>query len=175
MSISRLSALRTAVLGAAGSALLVGAMTVPAHADGSYTVVLHNGASGKCLEVPGGNFNNGAPVQQWDCNGGSNQKWTVVYGNGYSQIINVSTKKCLEIADWSKSAGAVARQWDCHGGANQQWVVAGIDQAGQTQLRNKNSWMVLDDPGSSPYNGQQMIQWPEKRGAANQAWTVAYR
>ncbi|MDH6127057.1 RICIN domain-containing protein [Kitasatospora sp. GP82] len=172
-----MSALRAAAVGAGAAGLLFGLMSVPASAaGGSYTVVLHNGASGKCLEVPGGHYENGAPAQQWDCNGGSNQKWTVIPTNdGYSTLVNVSTQKCLEIADWSRNRGAAARQWDCHGGDNQKWVVSGINSDSQVSIRNKNSWMLLDDPGFSGGNGTQMIQWPEKAGAANQLWTVSYR
>ena len=36
--------------------------------------------SGKCLDVPNGNSNNGTALQQWDCGGGndSNQLWTLI-------------------------------------------------------------------------------------------------
>ncbi|MEV0325841.1 RICIN domain-containing protein [Micromonospora echinospora] len=31
--------------------------------------------SGLCLDVSGGSTANGAPVQLWSCNNGSNQQW----------------------------------------------------------------------------------------------------
>ncbi|MFJ8390911.1 RICIN domain-containing protein [Streptomyces sp. NPDC094438] len=161
----------------AGTVAVCAALTVtvagvaPASAA-SYNVFLSNGASGKCLEVPGGNYNNGAPAQQWDCNWGDNQKWAVFpTADGYSMIVNVATGKCLEVADWRTDAGAPVRQWDCTNGANQKWVISGKDANNQVTIRNRNSWMVVDDPGASGANGTQMIQWQYNYGA-NQFWTV---
>ena len=34
-------------------------------------------ASGRCLDVTGASAANGAPVELWSCNGGSNQQWTL--------------------------------------------------------------------------------------------------
>ncbi len=55
--------------------------TVNATADGYYT--LNPVHSGKCLDVPfwsGSNWgkNQGTTIQQWSCNGGDNQKWSLV-------------------------------------------------------------------------------------------------
>ena len=41
--------------------------------DGSYTLI--NVASGRALEIPGGQTANGTPVQIWDSTGGANQHW----------------------------------------------------------------------------------------------------
>ncbi|WP_406835736.1 RICIN domain-containing protein [Streptomyces sp. AHU1] len=137
-----------------------------------YNTFLVNAASGKCLEVPWGNYDNGAPVQQWSCNWGDNQKWAVYpTADGYSMIVNVQTGNCLEVADWRTDQGAPVRQWECTNGANQHWVVSGKDANNQVMVRNRNSWMVIDDPGASGANGTQMIQWKYNYGA-NQVWTV---
>ncbi len=37
---------------------------------------LVNVSANKCVDVTSRNGANGAPLQLWDCNGGSNQKWT---------------------------------------------------------------------------------------------------
>ncbi len=34
-------------------------------------------ASGKCLDLPGGQTGDGTPVIQYDCHGGANQQWTI--------------------------------------------------------------------------------------------------
>jgi hypothetical protein len=34
--------------------------------------------SGKCAEVDAASLLNGANVQQWNCNGGNNQRWKLV-------------------------------------------------------------------------------------------------
>ena len=46
---------------------------IPAATSGYYTVVNLN--SNKCLDVTGRSTANGAVVQQWTCNGGTNQEW----------------------------------------------------------------------------------------------------
>ncbi|MFD9635332.1 RICIN domain-containing protein, partial [Streptomyces violascens] len=37
-----------------------------------------NPASGRCLDNPGSSTTDGTQLVLWDCNGGSNQKWTAL-------------------------------------------------------------------------------------------------
>ncbi|MGW4164273.1 RICIN domain-containing protein [Streptomyces sp. NPDC004788] len=84
--------------------------------------------SGMCLEVADWRTDNGAPVRQWPCTGGANQKWVRWYDDdpntstGVYWYKNLNSGKCLEIAGWGTYNGAPAQQWDCHYGANQQWT-----------------------------------------------------
>ncbi|MES1208542.1 MAG: RICIN domain-containing protein, partial [Pseudomonadota bacterium] len=41
------------------------------------TFMFKNVASGRCLDESGGNTSSGMPLQIWDCNGGTNQKWNI--------------------------------------------------------------------------------------------------
>jgi len=41
--------------------------------------MLVNGNSGKCLDVPGGGTTSGATLQQYDCNNGPNQAWSMSF------------------------------------------------------------------------------------------------
>ncbi|MFD7714646.1 ricin-type beta-trefoil lectin domain protein [Streptomyces sp. NPDC059814] len=43
----------------------------------SSTHALVNKASGRCLDVPGGDTTNGTALNVWDCGGGANQQWNV--------------------------------------------------------------------------------------------------
>ncbi|MBV9226295.1 MAG: RICIN domain-containing protein, partial [Acidobacteriaceae bacterium] len=45
-------------------------------ADGYYTI--HPTNSGQCVDVAGGQTNDGATVWQWSCWGGDNQKWSFI-------------------------------------------------------------------------------------------------
>ena len=45
-------------------------------ADGYYTI--HPTNSGQCVDVAGGQTNDGATVWQWSCWGGNNQKWSFI-------------------------------------------------------------------------------------------------
>lgn len=61
---------------------------------------------------------NFAPVGQYDCYGGMNQKWYLL-SNG--SIVNQYSSKCLEVLYYSTADFAPVGQYDCYGGANQKW------------------------------------------------------
>ncbi|MEU4345977.1 RICIN domain-containing protein [Streptomyces sp. NPDC023838] len=149
----------------------------PASAGGGpNTHRIVNVASDKCLEIPMGHDYDGAPAQQWDCNGGANQTWIVdatqtADGRLAWTYRNAESGKCLEVADWRKDAGAPVRVWQCTGGANQQWVEA-VGQVG-VSVRNVNSGMALDMPGFTTANDTDAVQWWSKsrnEAAGNQEW-----
>jgi hypothetical protein len=97
---------------------------IPAARSGYYTVVnLH---SNKCLDVTGRSTVNGTAIQQWTCNGGTNQEWfpRVVQNNPAATIynlINLNSGKCLDVRGRSTANGAIVQQWTCNGGTNQNW------------------------------------------------------
>src|SRR4051812_31447452 len=75
--------------------------------------------SGRCIDINGQSTTNGTQAQLWDCNGGTNQRWTytankqlVVYGN-----------KCLDASGQGTGNGTAAVIWDCNGQVNQQWNI----------------------------------------------------
>jgi ricin-type beta-trefoil lectin protein len=49
--------------------------TVTANSDGTYTIMPKS--SGKCMTVEGATTQDGTPIQQWTCTGGTNQEWTL--------------------------------------------------------------------------------------------------
>ncbi|MFG2676502.1 RICIN domain-containing protein [Streptomyces sp. NPDC048445] len=56
-----------------------GAVTDPSR-QWTYSGSTHahvNKASGRCLDVPGGDTGNGTALTLWDCGGGANQQWNV--------------------------------------------------------------------------------------------------
>ncbi|MET8629702.1 ricin-type beta-trefoil lectin domain protein [Kitasatospora sp. NPDC004669] len=66
---------RIAALATATTPLLLAlTVTTPAHADG-YTEIRFNG--GYCLDVQGGDFSPGTPVQIWGCNDTDAQNWSI--------------------------------------------------------------------------------------------------
>ena len=87
-------------------------------------------ASGRCLDVDGGNRFNGAKITVWDCNGGANQQWRWERG----VLVNGAAGKCLDVdARAININGGRVSAWDCHGGANQQFQrrPVGVAQAPQ--------------------------------------------
>ncbi|MEV5716764.1 ricin-type beta-trefoil lectin domain protein [Amycolatopsis mediterranei] len=117
-------------------------------------------ASGRCVDVNGQSTTNGAAVQLWDCNGGSNQRWTATS----SKQLTVYGTKCLDAYGAGTSAGTPVVIWDCHGGTNQQWTVNtdGTIVGGQSGL-------CLDANGAATANGTKLVLWT-CTGAAGQKW-----
>lgn len=135
------------------------------------TVHIVSKNSGKCLDVAGAGFNNGANVQQWDCHNGANQFWTLTdKGGGYYLITAKHSGKCLDVAGVSRDQGANVHQWDCHGGDNQLWSI--IPQGGGYYLITaKHSGKCLDVAGGSRDQGANVQQW-DCHGGNNQLWQL---
>jgi hypothetical protein len=88
--------------------------------DGSYT--LSYVASGKMLDVNGGDSTAGLQLQQWSANGGANQMWLLrSTGDGYYTIATHDSGLVADVYGASTSDGAQVVQWTANGGANQQW------------------------------------------------------
>ncbi|MET7392898.1 ricin-type beta-trefoil lectin domain protein [Dactylosporangium sp. NPDC005572] len=125
---------------------------------GTTATAFVSAASSRCLDVPNSATANGTQPVIWDCNGGTNQRWTV---NG--QTIQ-ALGKCLD-APLNATAGAKAQLWDCNNGTNQRWNL----NANGT-VSNAQSGLCLDVNGNNTANGTTVILW-SCTAAANQRWT----
>ncbi|KAF9456845.1 ricin B lectin domain-containing protein [Collybia nuda] len=70
-----------------------------------------NGNSNKCLDVKGTVFQNGTPVQIYDCNGTQAQKWAVQRGN--TKVKLSGTNYCLD-AGSTPGKGVGMKIWQCY-------------------------------------------------------------
>jgi len=122
------------------------------------TSTLVSAASGRCLDVPNGTTANGTQPVIWDCNGGTNQRWTTT-----GQSIQ-ALGKCLD-APANATAGTKAQLWDCNGGGGQQWTV----NADGT-IRAVQSGLCLDVDRNRTANGTLVLLWT-CTAAANQRWS----
>ncbi|WP_197034556.1 RICIN domain-containing protein [Glycomyces sp. NRRL B-16210] len=137
---------------------------------GTFTEVVNRG-SGKCLDVQDGSTANGAGIIQWDCWGGSNQRWELQdAGSGFYRIVSQASGRCLDVDGASTANGAKAIQWACNSGANQQWELRSVG-GGHVEIVARHSGKCLDVLDGSTANGAEVIQW-ECVGAANQQWSV---
>ncbi|KAH8833156.1 ricin B lectin domain-containing protein [Flagelloscypha sp. PMI_526] len=91
-----------------------------------------------CLDVKGGNTNNGTPLQVWTCtsfsgnpNGEGNRKFELdsadllFYGNGHDERFIWSGKgKCVDLPGGDTKDGNQLQAWGCTAGnPNQRWVL----------------------------------------------------
>jgi hypothetical protein len=125
-------------------------------------------ASGKCLDLPGGQTGDGTPVIQYDCHGGANQQWTIdAAGDAGSRIISRMSGKCLGTDPAGAAAGGAIVQSPCGSAPAQLWA---IESAGNgAVLKNAANRLCLDVPGASTANGAKPIAWA-CNGGSNQTW-----
>ena len=154
----RLAAVLTAMVAAVVATATMFVAT-PAQADTSGA--LRGAGSGRCLDVPGAGQTDGTYLQIWDCNGATNQQWTLTGGNQ----LTVYGGKCLDVPGHATAAGTRVEIWTCNGGTNQQWrvnsdgTVVGVE-----------SGLCLDVTGAATANGTAVELWA-CNGAGNQKWT----
>lgn len=121
-------------------------------------VVLANG--GKCLTDAAGSTANGNPVVIWNCNGKTQQNWTVAQ-DGTLRVFG----KCLNVIGRGTANGTKTNLWSClSGDASQRWQVGtnGV-------LVNAASGTCLNDPAFSTANGTRPNIWTCS-GKTNQQW-----
>ncbi|MGW1622082.1 RICIN domain-containing protein [Streptomyces sp. NPDC002172] len=117
--------------------------------------------SGRCLDIDNSTTANGTQAQLWDCNGGSNHRWTY---SGGKQLV-VYGNKCLGVGR-STGSGSPAAIWDCSGQAGQQ---GNANPDGTiTAVR---SGLCLDANGQATGNGTKVRLWA-CTGGANQHWSL---
>ncbi|WP_343211069.1 ricin-type beta-trefoil lectin domain protein [Archangium violaceum] len=87
--------------------------------------------NGKCIDVPGANFSEGAQVQMWQCNLTNAQQWTFV-GN----TVRIGGK-CLDVSGAATANGTPIQLWTCNGTAAQNFT---LNSAGElvSQLVSSN-------------------------------------
>jgi type 1 glutamine amidotransferase len=119
------------------------------------------GASGKCVDVNGGNTADGTKIQLWTCSSGATrQQWTVT-GTTLRAL-----GKCMNVAGGSTANGAQLQLSACNGSGAQNWA-AGANGS----LVNSQSGKCLDANGASSADGTQLIIWT-CHGGTNQRWTL---
>jgi alpha-L-fucosidase len=120
--------------------------------------LVRSGLQGKCLDVPSGADGTRATI--WDCNGNSNQTWTVTADRELR-----AHGKCLDVYGGQNENGIPVQLYTCNGGNSQQWVST------SGALVNPQSGRCLDVPAFSSNNGTQLVIW-ECNGGANQRWIL---
>jgi hypothetical protein len=139
-------------------------VTVP-----SQPTTLVRKGSGKCLDVNAGANTNGTKIQQWGCNGGGAQTFTLEdRGGGNYRLRNPGSDKCLDVKSSGTSNGTKVQLWSCNSNGNQKWKLQDVD-GGFVRLRNPASNKCLDVNGASNSDGAQVQIWTCNTSAA-QAW-----
>ncbi|MEU6614215.1 RICIN domain-containing protein [Streptomyces parvus] len=144
-----------------------GGRNQPARAQPAVTfsgpVSFRSHLSGRCLDVPGHNFNDGQPLFMWDCNGADAQKWRF----GSDGTIR-ARDKCLDVANANFANGSRIQLAWCNGSAAQKFTLNGAHD-----LVNTVVGKCVDIPNHSKGRGPEtyLILW-ECTGLDNQKWST---
>jgi GH43 family beta-xylosidase len=124
----------------------------------AYRIVNRN--SGKCLEVAGGSSADGANIQQWTCNNGTNQRWRLEdLADDTSRLVNVATGKAADVANCGTADGADIRQWAWLNNNCQRFRLVLSATGGWVRLVNVNSGRVADVANCGTADGTDVRQW----------------
>ncbi|MGW4984829.1 RICIN domain-containing protein [Streptomyces mirabilis] len=113
-----------------------------------------------CLDVYGNSGSAGAAIDQWTCNGQSNQQFQFVPGSGgYGELRAQSSGLDVAVADSSTTAGTPDIVQQAPGpAANGQWLPV-RQSDGSYSFQNRNSGLCLDVYRAVSTAGQQLDQW----------------
>ena len=165
----------TDATGASGSASFT--WTITGSTGGGFPSGYHPlviAKDGLCLDVYGNTGNAGAVVDQWTCNGQSNQQFQFVpVSGGYGELQAQNSGQDVTVANSSTAQGTPdIVQQPANGSAASLWVPQ-QQSDGSWQFKNQNSGLCLDVYGAGSNTGQQLDQWPCKTApGTNQDFTA---
>jgi 5-hydroxyisourate hydrolase-like protein (transthyretin family) len=140
-------------------------------------VTFENVATGKVLDVSGGQSSDGTNVQVWKANVSSSQSFSLVsteaLANG-TYFVNLAsdTGRVLDVDGGSRTSGANVQVWQNNDTGGQKWKIErGSD--GLYTLTNCKSNKVLDLAGGSTTPGTNVRQW-DANGSTAQKWRIEY-
>jgi hypothetical protein len=89
---------------------------------GGYVELVSAQGTNECLDVPAFSQDDGAPVQQWTCNGGANQQWIVAdAGPDAIRLVARHSGKVLAINGENTGDGSLLGQWAYRALSNQKF------------------------------------------------------
>jgi alpha-galactosidase len=153
--------------------------SVPGHGSVMYRVSYGSGSSvgttqplvgassNRCLDVDNGTATPGTQLEIWDCNGGTNQAYTLTAAG---ELRAVGGTMCLDASGQGTTAGTQVITWNCNGQTNQQW-----NPNPDGTITGAQSGLCVDVTGGNVpagnVNGSLIELWG-CNGGANQQWRL---
>ncbi|RXW16416.1 hypothetical protein EST38_g9446 [Candolleomyces aberdarensis] len=120
----------------------------------------------KCVDVKGAAFENGTPVQVYDCNGSDAQSWYIKRGSTKVRVAGPHNF-CLDAGDPPFHDGARVNIWECVNVEAQKWYYTDDDRIA---LEGHPFCLDLTDGKLSNDNPLQI--WTCTDNNANQVWSA---
>ncbi|HJP73713.1 MAG TPA: RICIN domain-containing protein [Pseudonocardiaceae bacterium] len=132
--------------------------TNPGFPSGYHQLVVGNDAL--CLDVYGATSAAGAAIDQWNCNGQSNQQFQFVpVSGGYGELQAQNSGQDVAVSGGSSTAGSPDIVQQAPNGASSSLWLPVAQSDGSYEFRNQNSGLCLDVYGAGSNAGQQLDQW----------------
>ncbi|MGQ4331141.1 RICIN domain-containing protein [Streptomyces hayashii] len=129
--------------------------------DGYHRLVIAHDSL--CVDVVGGSGSAGAAIDQWTCNGQSNQQFRFVPASGgYGELRALNSGLDVAVAGASTTAGVPDIVQQAPGTAADRLWLPVRQSDGSYEFHNRNSGLCLDVHGAGGNPGQQLDQWPCK-------------
>ena len=126
--------------------------------------------SGRVLDATGAQTGNGTPLQQWDWNGGSNQRWRFsANGDGTYTITGQGSGRVVD-ATPPASPEARVQLWESNGQDQQRWRLVPVEY-GYYRVECAKTGAVLDVWQNRTDNGGEIRVWNDN-GGDNQRWRL---
>ncbi len=139
----------------------------------TYTFV--NRASGKMIDVPGGQNSNNLQLQQWQGNNATAQQWVVddmgTYNNQYRlKSVSSSDGKVMDVRNGTKNNGEAIQLMQDFANTAQRFRIIKLSN-GYYCILNVNSNRAVEVQGASTADGAKLVQ-NQYRGDLNQQWQL---
>jgi hypothetical protein len=142
---------------------------VPIQSGHIYKLINRN--SGKALDVYQQSTADGANIDQYADNGGTNQEWQInSSGSGYYTLTAQNSGSNLDVANASTSPGANVQQYHSDGTSAQQWQITYVG-GGYYRLTAECSGLALDVANATMSDGGNVQQYTIN-GTAAQLWQL---
>lgn len=128
-------------------------------------------SSQKCLDIPGGNAEDGQTLWTWDCYGGAAQKWAWETNGALVWDGGQVWTKCVDVPGDDLTNGNLLELWECNGLPQQQW---GYDwDMGTLYLASSagDASKCLDLQNGGQDNGTPVQLW-DCLGGFDQEWDI---
>jgi len=128
--------------------------------------------SGLCLDVTGKSTADGANIEQWTCNGGTNQQFKMVsVASGVFEIRAMNSNKCLDVV--GTTSGSNVQQATCSGLSRQHWKATLLSGTTDRYTFNpmSSTSQCLDIFQSSTVSGGNVDTW-SCNGHTSQTFTA---
>jgi hypothetical protein len=127
--------------------------------NGTYLIAAVNG--NKCFDIGDGSLENNAPLQQYDCHGGNNQRWYIVARTTPKHLQASHSGSCIDVSKASTADGANVVQFSCRAQPNQKWSMGAttiVDGASYFSLVANHSGKCMEVLDGSPSDGAKVQQ-----------------